>query len=259
MAMASSYSVDGECYCVATLENGMERFYVETDIGWKTVQEVCDIVGQGPAEGRIYYNDIQCGHGPPSAAGDEQACPGRVDIGVNGCGHVGPKWRFETLPVSDPPSQSPSALVVTSERPSNTPSMMESTLPTLIASQAPSTSHTPSSDGSLEEPSSAPTFSLSDRPTQVQNDVGALPESSAIPSDYPSRLPSLAPSSTPSALPTASLPTMSPTDAPATSSPVASSFQTTAPPTSSATRRGVVAMGLLSCQVLLSIVLMAPL
>ena len=92
--MASSYSVGDGCYCISSMDNGIGDFFVETPLGWKTVRDVCDLVGPGPgAEGRPLYNDIQCGNGPPSAAGDEHVCPGRVDMN-DVCGHIGPKWSF---------------------------------------------------------------------------------------------------------------------------------------------------------------------
>lgn len=36
--------------------------------------------------------------GPPNTAKDEHTCPGRVDLGFDGCGQIGPKWNFESLP-----------------------------------------------------------------------------------------------------------------------------------------------------------------
>lgn len=62
----------------------------------------------------------RCGNGPPNDQGDEQRCPGRVDLGKEGCGHIGPKWNFEKfenpeknqvsspLPVAPQPTPKPS-------------------------------------------------------------------------------------------------------------------------------------------------------
>ena len=33
-------------------------------------------LGTGRATGRVYFNDIQCGHGPANDAPDEKVCPG---------------------------------------------------------------------------------------------------------------------------------------------------------------------------------------
>lgn len=52
-------------------------------------------VGAGPGStGRPIYNDVQCGNGPANDAGDEDYCPGRVDIGKEGCVQIGPTWTF---------------------------------------------------------------------------------------------------------------------------------------------------------------------
>ena len=92
---ADSYSVDGECYCTSTFDHGIGPLEVPTPRGPRTVREVCDALGPGPGlEGRPLYNDIQCGNGPPNDAGDEDDCPGRVDIGREGCGHLGPRWNL---------------------------------------------------------------------------------------------------------------------------------------------------------------------
>jgi len=39
------------------------------------------------------YNDINCGNGPANNAGDEDWCPGRVDLGADGCVVAGPDLR----------------------------------------------------------------------------------------------------------------------------------------------------------------------
>ncbi len=92
---ADSYSVGNACYCVTTFDHNIGGIVVDTPDGPKTVREVCDIIGDGPGiEGRPIYNDIQCGNGPPNDAGDEDDCPGRVDIGREGCGQIGPMWNF---------------------------------------------------------------------------------------------------------------------------------------------------------------------
>ncbi len=90
---ADSYSVGTQCYCASTFDHGIGDLPVDTPAGRKTVREVCDQIGDGPGiDGRPIYNDIQCGNGPANNAGDEDDCPGRVDIGRDGCGHIGPTW-----------------------------------------------------------------------------------------------------------------------------------------------------------------------
>ena len=88
-----SYSVGQKCYCATTFDHNIGPIEGDTPAGKKTVREVCEKIGDGPGpQGRPIYNDIQCGNGPANDAGDEDDCPGRVDIGRGGCGHIGPKW-----------------------------------------------------------------------------------------------------------------------------------------------------------------------
>ncbi len=96
---ADSYSVDGRCYCESTFDHNISDIPVETPVGTRTVRQVCDAIGPGPgSEDRPLYNDIQCGNGPANDAGDEDDCPGRVDIGPDGCGHIGPRWDLSVVP-----------------------------------------------------------------------------------------------------------------------------------------------------------------
>jgi hypothetical protein len=100
ISWADSYSVGNRCYCdkVTTYDHNISTFFVKTPLGWKTVKVTCEMLGPGPGKGiRPIYNDVQCGNGPPNTAGDEHICPGRVDIGPQGCGHIGPKWNFQDL------------------------------------------------------------------------------------------------------------------------------------------------------------------
>ena len=96
---ADSYSVGDKCYCdgVTTYDHDIGKAVVETSLGWMTVKQACELLGPGPGiEGHPVYNDVQCGNGPPNDYGDEHRCPGRVDMGREGCGHIGPKWNFGT-------------------------------------------------------------------------------------------------------------------------------------------------------------------
>ena len=90
-----SYSVGDRCYCDTTFDHDIGDIRVNTPVGNITVREACDILGDGPgSQGRPIYNDVQCGNGPANNAGDEDYCPGRTDIGKEGCTHIGPRWNF---------------------------------------------------------------------------------------------------------------------------------------------------------------------
>lgn len=91
-----SYSVGDRCYCDTTYDHDIGDIRVDTPIGNITVREACERLGDGPGSaGRPIYNDVQCGNGPANNAGDEDWCPGRVDIGKEGCPQIGPTWNFD--------------------------------------------------------------------------------------------------------------------------------------------------------------------
>jgi len=97
-----SYSVQGRCYCDSNgYDHNLSSKSAMTPIGELNVVTICQDIkaalGNGPIDGRIYYNDIQCGHGPANDAADEVGCPGRVDIGPGGCHVKGPKWDLEAV------------------------------------------------------------------------------------------------------------------------------------------------------------------
>lgn len=90
-----SYSVGDQCYCDSTFDHNIGGILVETGQGTMTVLEACERIGPGPgAAGRPVYNDIQCGNGPANDAGDEDYCPGRVDLEKTGCPQIGPTWKI---------------------------------------------------------------------------------------------------------------------------------------------------------------------
>ena len=90
-----SYSVGDRCYCETTFDHDIGPVLVDTPLGTITVLEACSILGDGPgSDGRPVYNDVQCGNGPPNTASDETECPGRTDIGRDGCNQIGPVWNF---------------------------------------------------------------------------------------------------------------------------------------------------------------------
>ena len=97
-----SYAVGGTCRCDSNgFDHGLGAKTALTPVGRLDVRTICaDIeaaVGAGPAEGRVPYNDIQCGHGPANDAPDEAECPGRVDVGPAGCDLIGPRWPLERV------------------------------------------------------------------------------------------------------------------------------------------------------------------
>ena len=92
---SDSYSVGDACYCETTYDHDISDIKAETSIGTMTVYEACTLLGPGPgSDGRPVYNDVQCGNGPANDAGDEDYCPGRVDLGKAGCVQIGPTWKF---------------------------------------------------------------------------------------------------------------------------------------------------------------------
>ncbi len=101
-----SYSVDGMCYCDTTnFDHGIGTKTVLAPDGYhRSVQQICAdikmIYGVGPEKNRIPYNTIACGHGPANDAPDEHlqtGCPGRVDLGSDGCFEIGPEWPLVSL------------------------------------------------------------------------------------------------------------------------------------------------------------------
>jgi len=104
VSFQDSYSVDGVCYCNSSnFDHNIGDVLVDTPVGEMRVIEVCadirSVLGTGRSNGRIPYNDIQCGNGPANDAGDEDQddCPGRVDIGREGCQQRGPLWDLESV------------------------------------------------------------------------------------------------------------------------------------------------------------------
>jgi hypothetical protein len=97
-----SYAVDGRCYCDSNgFDHGLDTKTAPTPFGRKNVVQICAdierVLGAGPLQGRVPYNDIQCGNGPANDAADETGCPGRVDIGPAGCDQIGPTWDLKAV------------------------------------------------------------------------------------------------------------------------------------------------------------------
>lgn len=97
-----SYAVDGVCYCDSNgYDHNLDEKSAPTPVGIKNVVDICNDIrntlGEGAQQNRIPYNDIQCGNGPANDAADEVGCPGRVDIGPEGCNQIGPKWDLASV------------------------------------------------------------------------------------------------------------------------------------------------------------------
>lgn len=108
-----SYAVDGVCYCDSSnFDHNLGSKSAPTPIGQLNVRRICadirDVLGTGRTDGRVPYNDIQCGNGPANDAADEAGCPGRVDRGSSGCSMIGPRWNLEAV-YGPWPADSPSA------------------------------------------------------------------------------------------------------------------------------------------------------
>ena len=108
-----SYSIGGKCYCDTTFDHNIGGVIIP-GTGGMTARQACARAGNGPEsigdEKRLYYNDIQCGNGPANDAGDEDWCPGRVDLGTNnksGCNDKGPKFDFTADNTPEDPTPEP--------------------------------------------------------------------------------------------------------------------------------------------------------
>ena len=114
-----SYSVDGTCYCDSNgFDHGADQLTYDTPAGELSIPQICAditaVLGVGSTQGRIPYNDVQCGNGPANDAGDEDhdACPGRVDIGPSGCQIIGPKWDLDAVYSGSPSNSNPTSGVM---------------------------------------------------------------------------------------------------------------------------------------------------
>ena len=89
--LADSVSVSGVCYCLSQTYNGIGTTIVDVN----TIKAMCDSIGPAPDQGvKTYYNDIQCGNGPPANQNEAQ-CPGVLGLGSTGCSVQGPKFVFQ--------------------------------------------------------------------------------------------------------------------------------------------------------------------
>ena len=141
-AWADSYSANGRCYIASNFDHGIGDVLVNTPAGSRTVRQVAAALGDGPGVGNNpIYNDVQCGNGPANNAGDEDInqCPGRVDLGAEGCSWRGPLWDLSVFaqtsePVEEATEDEPS------EAPSNTPVQLPNPGPSNAKSSLPNDS-----------------------------------------------------------------------------------------------------------------------
>lgn len=143
-----SYAVAGKCYCDSNgYDHNLDTKFADTPIGSQNVVDICEaierVLGDGPVDGRIPYNDIQCGNGPPNDAADEVGCPGRVDIGPEGCDQIGPKWDLETvyanLPEDDEGLDNTNWLIDSSHNAAEVDLMIDNSLSSRWSTRTPQT------------------------------------------------------------------------------------------------------------------------
>ncbi len=97
-----SFEANGFCWCDSNLDHGIATKTVTINNTAYSVVDICDELKKHPnyrayQNGDPIYNDIQCGNGPFNDAPDEPGCPGRVDLGPDGCDQIGPKWDMTWL------------------------------------------------------------------------------------------------------------------------------------------------------------------
>jgi len=101
--LEGSYSADGACYCLGSLNQSFHQTLVPTPIGGQTVKQICEQIGSGPELNRSkglfnypVYPDSQCGHGPGYAkASASDDCLGSLHPEAGDCQGIGPKWDLQ--------------------------------------------------------------------------------------------------------------------------------------------------------------------
>lgn len=87
LSWADSYSYQNKCYISSDLDHDADLITIG-GMSTADIQNTQNAPGIEFAD--ALYNDINCGNGPPNNAGDEDWCPGRVDLGAAGCLIAGP-------------------------------------------------------------------------------------------------------------------------------------------------------------------------
>ncbi|MDH7445529.1 carbohydrate-binding protein [Aquimarina sp. 2201CG14-23] len=85
-----SYEANGFCWCSTNFDHNLGSKKVIVNGTQYSVVDICDELEKHPLfrsrnNGDNIYNDVQCGNGPINDSSDEPLCPGRVDMGVEGC------------------------------------------------------------------------------------------------------------------------------------------------------------------------------
>ena len=126
---SDSYSVGGQCYCDTNFDHGLNTVSVNTLAGNRTIREVCAAItnqfGAGSFQNRVYYNTVQCGHGPANNAPDEAICPGiprgNNDYTGSRCQQTGSTWNLDVLFPAPAPQPAPQPTPVAQPAPPPTP------------------------------------------------------------------------------------------------------------------------------------------
>ncbi|WP_299241622.1 carbohydrate-binding protein [uncultured Aquimarina sp.] len=97
-----SYEANGFCWCSTNFDHNLGSKKVIVNGTQYSVVDICDELEKHPLfrsrnNGDNIYNDVQCGNGPINDSSDEPLCPGRVDMGVEGCLLRGVRWDMEWL------------------------------------------------------------------------------------------------------------------------------------------------------------------
>ena len=101
-----SFAANGFCWCASTnYDHELDTKSLRINGTNYNIVDVCDELKNHPSyrafqNGDAPYNDIQCGNGPANNADDEQqgsGCPGRTDLGPDGCDQIGPTFDMEWL------------------------------------------------------------------------------------------------------------------------------------------------------------------
>ncbi|SEK49536.1 Por secretion system C-terminal sorting domain-containing protein [Aquimarina amphilecti] len=101
-----SYEANGFCWCSTNFDHNLGSKKVIVNGTQYSVVDICDELEKHPLfrsrnNGDNIYNDVQCGNGPINDSSDEPLCPGRVDMGVEGCLLRGVHWDMEWLASRD--------------------------------------------------------------------------------------------------------------------------------------------------------------
>ena len=101
-----SFAANGFCWCASTnYDHELDTKSLQINGTNYNIVDVCDELKNHPSyrafqNGDAPYNDIQCGNGPANNADDEQqgsGCPGRTDLGSDGCDQIGPTFDMDWL------------------------------------------------------------------------------------------------------------------------------------------------------------------